>query len=324
MGIVGVVVVSLLLAAAVRGDPAEAAGGDAATLLVRTRDAPATQRFTGQVRIGWRVGKAFHQATVDVRDDQGTVEAVDGSHTVVGRDNLMFLRSGGSWTAFDVPAPTRVPEPGGKWALSSTAGPSIVGRPTTVVRVRRDDGSTAEALFVDPATGLLLGRDVLAADGTIERSYRFVSLTLGTPAVALPAASGTRDADVASVPSGYLAPSRVGSWQLASRVRHGDGVLLTYADGVFLVSVLEERGDIQWSALPTGGEAATVDGARARRYTAADGAVVVWARDGLVVTCLSDAPTDVLASFATNLASGDSPSGWRRAVDFVLGPFGWG
>jgi hypothetical protein len=171
----------------------------------------------------------------------------------------------------------------------------------------------------------MLGRDVLARDGTLERSFRFVTLTLGAaPTVSVPPAPATSDPAITSVPGGYVAPSRVGSWVLASRVRHGDGVLLTYADGVFVASVLEQRGDVQWSALPEGGAATTVDGARARRYTEAAGGAVVWARDGLVVTCVTDAPSDVLASFASDLASGNSPNGWRRAVDYVLGPFGWG
>ena len=51
------------------------------------------------------------------------------------------------------------------------------------------------------------------------------------------------------------------------------------------------------------------------------GDVVVWERDGVVYTCVSDAPHDSLAGMLAGLSP--SPSVPERVVDFVLGPFGF-
>ena len=50
--------------------------------------------------------------------------------------------------------------------------------------------------------------------------------------------------------------------------------------------------------------------------------MVVWERDGIVYTCVSDAPGDVFDAAVAELTDSDR-SALERAVDFVLGPFGW-
>ena len=49
---------------------------------------------------------------------------------------------------------------------------------------------------------------------------------------------------------------------------------------------------------------------------------MVWARNGLVYTCVSDAPSDVFANMVDQLAD-SGRSAPESIVDFVLGPFGW-
>ena len=49
----------------------------------------------------------------------------------------------------------------------------------------------------------------------------------------------------------------------------------------------------------------------------------MWERNGLVYTCVTDAPSDVFATMVGALAS-DGRSTPEAVVDFVLGPFGWG
>ena len=58
-------------------------------------------------------------------------------------------------------------------------------------------------------------------------------------------------------------------------------------------------------------------------YNEASGDVAVWERNGLVYTCVTDAPSDVFAHMVGALAS-DERSTTEQVVDFVLGPFGWG
>jgi hypothetical protein len=50
--------------------------------------------------------------------------------------------------------------------------------------------------------------------------------------------------------------------------------------------------------------------------------VMVWERDGVVYTCVSDAPSDVFTKVVDGLA-GAGRSTPESVVDFVLGPFGW-
>ena len=108
---------------------------------------------------------------------------------------------------------------------------------------------------------------------------------------------------------------------LVSRSQHTNGVQLVYSDGLFSVSVLEQRGELDWDAMPHGGTDTSVDGARARRYAEPMGDVIVWERDGVVFTGVSDAPGDVFDAMLTGLAP--DPGIPERVVDFVLGPFGF-
>jgi len=66
----------------------------------------------------------------------------------------------------------------------------------------------------------------------------------------------------------------------------------------------------------------TVAGTRTRAYREPSGNVLVWERDGLVYTCVSDAPSDVFAKVVDGLA-GAERSAPQSVVDYVLGPFGW-
>jgi len=91
---------------------------------------------------------------------------------------------------------------------------------------------------------------------------------------------------------------------------------------VFTASVFEQQGDLDWGALPSGGADSQLAGTRTRTYHEPSGGVVVWERNGLVYTCVSDAPSDVFADMVDELAAGGR-SVPESVVDFVLGPFGW-
>ena len=49
---------------------------------------------------------------------------------------------------------------------------------------------------------------------------------------------------------------------------------------------------------------------------------MVWSRNGLVYTCVSDAPSDVFAAMIGRLADAGRSTP-ESVVDYVLGPFGW-
>jgi hypothetical protein len=159
----------------------------------------------------------------------------------------------------------------------------------------------------------------------VQRSVRFETVAVGAPVGAITAPKGVhrRTAEkLTSVPDGYHAPQSVDGYELITRSRHPDGVLLFYSDGLFTASVFEQKGDLDWGALPSGGSAASVADTRSRQYREPSGDVLIWQRGGVVYTCVSDAPSDVVANMVDDLAAADR-STVQSMVDFVLGPFGW-
>ncbi len=300
----------------------------AARLVTRTQHAASNYDFTGTATVTWQTGDGTRHDRVQVHDTSGSVEIRsrdgvvidDGRHTYV-RDR----RGTPAWTGMFVePIANDPPPPGSHWALSTKAGPTVAGRPTTAVLATRPDGTPALRLSVDDETGLLLGRAVLGRKGEVERSVAFDTIEIGpTGAVDAPRHVDTEQAQpLRSVPSGYRAPASLAGFDLVTRSRHPDGVLLFYSDGIFSASVFEQPGELNWSALPAGGTTRDLAGTRARAYRDPSGNVLVWERDGLVYTCVSDAPTDVFTNVVDGIA-GAGPSTPESIVDYVLGPFGW-
>lgn len=325
----GVVAISLLaLAGTWSNASADAAPSPAARLVAQMRSASGQTDFSGVVDVTWRTasGKREH-ATVDVHSSDGVLEVSSGGRLVLDEDGQTFVKDELGWSSTpEEPDPQRRPAPDAQWKLTLRPT-SLQDRAATVVVASRADGTVAQRLVIDDATHLLLQREVVARDGTVERSFRFVSLDLDPAAAAAGlAATPSTPARTAkaldSVPDGYRAPDRSGAgYVLVSKSQHTGGIQLVYTDGLFSMSVLEQRGELDWDALPDGGTDTSVGGTRARRYTQAMGTVVIWERDGVVFTCASDAPDDVFTAALAGL--GDEPGTVDQVVDFVLGPFGF-
>jgi hypothetical protein len=313
---------------------ASTAGNDtdaarAANLVRGTRAAAAAHDFTGVATVAWTTATGKRTAQVHVTDDGGdvSVSAADG-RAVIDEGRRTYLRDHLGWTGLVVePTARALPAPAHRWTLSTGGTRTAAGRPATVVLATRRDGTPAQRLVVDDATGLLLAREVLGPQGRPERSVRFASIDIGER----PATAPTPPADVhtpiaeklTSVPDGYRAPGSPAGFELVTRSRQSNGVLLFYGDGVFTASVFEQQGDLDWGSLPGGGSDTQLADTRTRTYHEPGGDVAVWERNGLVYTCVTDAPSDVFASMVGALAS-DSRSTPESVVDFVLGPFGWG
>ncbi len=315
--------------AASAGSATSADAQEAIRLVRGTRDAAAALDFTGVATITWATPAGKRSARVRVSDVGGVVSvtAADGN-TVVDEGRRTYLRDHLGWTGLIVePSARELPEPDRRWALSTGGTRTVAGRPATLVVALRSGGDPAQRLAVDDATGLLLAREVLGPNGRVERSLRFSSIDVGerdTHAVSPPADLHTKSAEkLTSVPDGYRAPGAPAGFELVTRSRHPDGVSLFYSDGVFTASVFEQQGDLDWGALPGGGNDTQLADTRTRTYHEASGDVAVWERNGLVYTCVTDAPSDVFAHMVGALAS-DARSTPEAVVDFVLGPFGWG
>jgi hypothetical protein len=315
--------------AASAGAKDDADAQEASRLVQGTHDAAVNHDFTGVATVTWTTPQGKQRAAVSVTDAGGAVaiSAADG-RSVVDEGKRTYLRDHLGWTGVVVePTARDLPAPDRGWDLSTAGSRTVAGRPATVVEASRPDGTPAQRMVVDDATGLLLAREVLGPSGRVERSVQFMRIDIGDRAskatgppsdVRSPAAE-----KLTSTPDGFRAPETPAGFELVTRSRHTDGMLLFYSDGVFTASVFEQQGDLDWGALPNGGTDTQLADTRTRTYHEASGDVAVWERNGLVYTCVTDAPSDVFTRMVGALAS-DERSAPESVVDFVLGPFGWG
>ena len=309
---------------------ADPTAGQAARAIEEMRGASARYDFSGVAEVIWRDGNVQRRAVVEVHDTHGSLSIESGDYAVYDQGGHTYIHDKSGWASvLAEPEVDALPAPGRAWQLSVRRGRSIAGRSTTVVIASRAGGTIAQRLFVDNQTGLLLRREVIGPDGRTERTLEFRSIAIGdgeaamTPPAALRAQRAERARPIGAVPDGYRAPRNPGAgYLLLTQSRHSHGVSLFYSDGLFSVSVFEQRGELDWGALPVGGSTETVDGDRSRRYIEPSGDVLVWERDGVVFTCVSDAPHDVFDTMVAGLAASER-SGAEQVVDFVLGPFGW-
>jgi hypothetical protein len=306
---------------------AHASNDAAARLVVQMRTATETTDFTGEVEVRWRnAAGRVERSTVEVTSTSGVLEIASGGPLVLDEAGHTFLKDRVGWSSpVGEPTPGHAPSPDARWALTVRPGTSHDRAVTTVVATRAN-GTVAQRMVIDDETHLLLGRQVLDDRGVVQRAFEFESLQLAPVAAravpVLPDTTTRTAKALADVPAGYRAPESAGSgYVLVSRSQHDNGINLVYSDGLFSVSVLEQRGDLDWGALPSGGTTTEVDGARARRYSEPMGDVLVWERDGVVFTCVSDAPSDVFHSMLTGIVPDRSLP--AQVADFVFGPFGF-
>ncbi len=288
------------------------------------RAATGTTDFSGVVTVTWRTAEGRREAaSVDVRSVGGALQVSSGGNVIIDEGDHTFFKDGLGWTEAVGEAGARGrPRPDATWDLTLERG-TLVDRPVTAVVASRADGSVAQRTTVDDATFLPLAREVRDTDGRVQRSFRFLEIDFAPPASVVSAPRSTvRAAErITDVPDGYRGPERAGAgYVLVDRTRHDDGVHLVYSDGLFSVSVLEQRGELDWDAMPRGTDT-SVDGEKARRYVEPMGDVVVWERNGVVYTCVSDAPPDSLDAMLAGLTPSRSVP--ERLVDVVLGPFGF-
>lgn len=310
-------------------------GQTARKLLDQSRDAAAGNEFAGTVVIEWVDAGRRHERTVSVRMTDGVLHL--GHDQLLGAGTRRLLRTDGGWQLLWTGRPTgSEPDPTRKYRFVVTRAAMVAQRPATQVAIGRSgaDG-VRERLFFDDATGMLLRRDQLDANGRLVRRFAFVTMSdpqpLGTTKTdELPKVSTssrqTAPRALAHVPDDLHAPKRIGKgYALAGIYAQPDGtVQLYYSDGLLGLSVFEREGELDWGALPAGGSTAELGGVKARIYGTAAGSAVVWEKDGVTYTCVTDAPLVEVAA-VTGGFSGSHDSGIVEDVSrFVTKPFSWG
>ena len=311
--------------------PAQPSSSHAAALLRAAADAATRHAYAGVLTVRWTDQGQTHQARTAVHLANGAVEVGTGDQRALSMDGQRWVGTPGSWTLVlgTGAAAASPPRPTANWNLQARVGPVVAGEATTVV-VASDPGSGAvrARFYVDEATGLLLRREILDPDGRVEREVTFDRLVELGPVVPPLPPTTTRAAEptpVGSMPSGYPAPRTLGhGYRLLGRYRLPDGTIqLYYGDGLFTLSLFEQKGTIDWGEVPPG-QSEHIGGVDARLIATPTTSAVVWEARGIVTTCVSDAPSDqVLAAVRDLVDTGGSSSVGSDIAHFVLGPFGW-
>lgn len=214
-------------------------------------------------------------------------------------------------------------------------GPAqVAGRAVDVVAAHRDDGSVAAQLWLDAEHAVPLRREVYDEHGrTVSASAfvdvkltsnplaRFVHDSADVPAEAMPTGpTGLSHADLAGLrSSGWLCPTTLdGGLVLYEAQRHGGAVQLSYSDGVATLSVFEQSGQLDPSALEGFTEYRLENGI----VYAAPGppSQFVWSTDtGRMVTVVADGSVTGVDAVAMAF-----PPGAARAPDSLVERIGRG
>ena len=179
------------------------------------------------------------------------------------------------------------------------------GRPAAVVEARRADGTLAARFWVDTRTGLLLQRYLYNLTGRdLVRTTVFTELRIEKADFIghLPptlASGGGEDMAVSSAAKlraeGWLCADRLSdSLRLYDVHRDGSAMRFSYSDGLFNLSVYEQRGELDPAAL-SGYQPTPAPGGGTVYLRYGMPSYAVWSSGGVVFTLVGDIPYDVLA-----------------------------
>ncbi|MPZ59960.1 MAG: hypothetical protein GEU93_01435 [Propionibacteriales bacterium] len=305
LGVVGVLGVSS--ATALAGLPGDSAAGDDPRAVALLRDAAQAMRGTSysgtRTVSSWgRTGATTVVVEVEHAPGQGTVLDVRGGG--VSRGTAMFLAASrkhagqaDSLTADSLRLLTQT------YDVRLGPSDSVAGRSSRIVEVR-DAGRLVAQLWIDDRSALLLRREVFDPDGRLAGQSVFIDLSVGArefirhlpPVKPQSAAHGvdlTKRRQLERV--GWDCPVHLGSLSLIGiRTLESSGALhLAYSDGLTRVSVFEQPGRLDpkavrgYDRVSLGGGVAYVR-ERLPSY-------VVWERDGMVMTAVTDGTVDQIA-----------------------------
>ena len=223
------------------------------------------------------------------------------------------------------------------------AGPgSADSRTAQVVEAWRDDGSLAARFWLDDATKLPLERVVFDSAARVISQDVFLNVRFARPGqAAVPSAPQVSPSGPWADPlsqaqllalhaRGWLVPAGLpGGLSLftgAQTTTSAGTVLdLGYSDGLSVVSVFEQRGDL--AARLAGWQKAKVDG-HVVYVAEPDQRSLTWSGQGMVYTVMADAPAQTVNAVVGALPHDAPPGFWKRmSRGFVrlaswINPFG--
>jgi len=203
---------------------------------------------------------------------------------------------------------------------------SADSRTAQVVEARREDGSLAARFWLDDATKLPLEREVFDTASHVISQDVFIRVRFSSLAQAAMPVSGPSDppgpwADplshvqlLALHTGGWLVPAGLpGGLSLftGARTTTSTGTVLDlgYSDGLSVVSVFEQRGDL--AAKLAGWQRTTVDG-HVIYVAEPDQRSLTWSSRGMVYTVMADAPVQTVDAVVGVLPHDTPPGFWKR------------
>ncbi len=210
------------------------------------------------------------------------------------------------------------------------AGPgTVVGdnnRPAQVVEAWRDDGTLAARFWLDDATKLPLEREVFDPAAHLISEDVFFNVRFGNPAPVHPPAGGVADPQgpwTDPLSPGQLLELRTHGWLVPvglpgglslfagaqTQTSNGTALDLGYSDGLSVVSVFEQRGNL--AAGLSGWQKTTVDG-HVIYAAVPDQRSLTWSSRGMVYTVMADAPAQTVNAVVGALPHDSPPGFWKR------------
>jgi sigma-E factor negative regulatory protein RseB len=203
---------------------------------------------------------------------------------------------------------------------------SADNRTAQVVEARRDDGTLAARFWLDDATKLPLEREVFDSAAHVISQDLFINVRFENHApVALPSSASAYSQGpwtdllshaqlLALHTHGWLVPAQLPddlSLFTGARTETSAGTVLGlgYSDGLAVVSVFEQRGNL--AAKLAGWQKATVAG-HVVYVAEPDQRSLTWSSRGMVYTVMADAPTQVVDAVVGVLPHDAPPGFWKR------------
>ena len=269
-----------------------------ADTLDQARRAAEAASFSGVVEVAWRDGATLHRQQLTVQAASGVL-LFGGPTPLMALDQARLIRDDAAWDVLWPAAFGRLsrPDSSDKYDQRVSVGPKLLGYTTAVIDIRRHN-RVRERLYVEEYSGLLLRRQQFDDRGRLQRSMGFLKLEVDSDAPALPrperAATGAPQLiDAEDLHRPYSAPAALGEgYQRTGAFRQGDVVQIVYSDGIYDLSVFEQRGRLSGAAVPEGGRSVRVGGTSGWHYTWPGGQVLLWQAGRTVYTAVGDAPYD--------------------------------
>jgi hypothetical protein len=101
-------------------------------------------------------------------------------------------------------------------------------------------------------------------------------------------------------------------------------VQVVYSDGIYDLSIFEQRGRLGSKAVPKGGRPVRIGGSKGWHYTWPGGQVLLWQAGRTVYTVVGDAPYDDVLGAIRGVKGSSGPSvayRFRQACRSLVGAF---